>query len=114
MEYRVRMMTPEERLARAEDLLQGARKYMTPEELRKLEAIDAEYEAFCDRVDAGEDTLLDPYAAQAPEEFFAVASEAFFVAPQDFRAEHPRVHGLLVTFFRQDPAAHLDRAARER
>ena len=53
-----------------------------------------------------EETLLDPYAAEAPEEFFAVASEAFFVAPHDFRAEHPRFYELLRGFFRQDPAAH--------
>ena len=68
--------------------------------------LTAEYDDFCDRVDAEEDTLLDPYAAEAPEEFFAVASEAFFVAPQDFRAEHPQMYELLRSFFRQDPASH--------
>ena len=70
-----------------------------------IEVLDAEYEAFCDRLDAGEETLLDPYAAEAPEEFFAVASEAFFVAPRHFRAEHPRLYVLLSGFFLQDPAA---------
>ncbi|MEP7296181.1 MAG: M90 family metallopeptidase [Burkholderiales bacterium] len=64
-----------------------------------------EYDAFCERVDAEEETLLDPYAAEAEEEFFAVASEAFFVAPTDFKAEHPRLYDLLSGFFRQDPAA---------
>ena len=68
--------------------------------------LDPEYDDFCARVDAGEDTLLDPYAAEAPEEFFAVASEAFFVAPQDFAAEHPKLYALLRGFFKQDPAAH--------
>lgn len=62
------------------------------------------YDAFCASVDADEDTLLDPYAAEAPEEFFAVASEAFFVAPHDFAAEHPALYDLLRDFFRQDPA----------
>ena len=71
-----------------------------------LAVLTAEYDAFCARIDADEDTLLDPYAAQAPEEFFAVASEAFFVAPRDFLAEHPRLYELLRGFFRQDPAAH--------
>ena len=71
-----------------------------------IKVLDAEYDAFCERIDAGEDTLLDPYAAEAPEEFFAVASEAFFVAPRDFRAEHPRVYELLRGFFQQDPASH--------
>jgi Mlc titration factor MtfA (ptsG expression regulator) len=67
------------------------------------EVLDAEFNAFCDRVDDGQDTLLDPYAAEAPEEFFAVASEAFFVAAADFRGEHPRLHALLRDFYRQDP-----------
>ncbi len=69
-----------------------------------VRVLDAEFDAFCARVDAGEDTLLDPYGAEAEEEFFAVASEAFFVAPHDFRAEHPRLYDLLSGFFRQDPA----------
>ena len=69
-----------------------------------IDVISAEYEAFCDRVDDGEDTLLDPYAAEAMEEFFAVAAEAFFVAPRAFRAEHEALHELLCGFFRQDPA----------
>jgi len=64
-----------------------------------------EYQAFCEWVDAGEDTLLDPYGAESPEEFFAVASEAFFVAPQDMRDEHAALYALLAGYYRQDPAA---------
>lgn len=67
--------------------------------------LDDEFDGFCERIDAGEETLLDPYAAEAPEEFFAVASEAFFVAPGDFLAEHRRLYALLRDFYRQDPAA---------
>jgi Mlc titration factor MtfA (ptsG expression regulator) len=44
-----------------------------------IEVIDTAYEAFCDLVDSGVETVLDPYGAEAPEEFFAVAVEAFFV-----------------------------------
>jgi Mlc titration factor MtfA (ptsG expression regulator) len=66
--------------------------------------LEHEYERFVERVDAGEDTLLDPYGAEAIEEFFAVAAEAFFVAPAEFLDEEPRLHELLVAFFRQDPA----------
>ena len=65
-----------------------------------------DFDAFCERVDAGQDTLLDPYGAQAPEEFFAVAAEAFFVAPLGLRAEHPQLYTLLHGFFQQDPVAH--------
>jgi Mlc titration factor MtfA (ptsG expression regulator) len=71
-----------------------------------IAVLDAEYDAFCARVDAEEDTLLDPYAAEAPEEFFAVASEAFFVAPRALLQEHPRFYQLLRDFFGQDPAAY--------
>ena len=70
---------------------------------RWLQVIGEEYEVFCERVDAGEDTLLDPYGAEAIDEFFAVASEVFFVAPQDLMHEHPRVYDLLASFFEQDP-----------
>ena len=48
---------------------------------------------------------LDPYAARDPAEFFAVASEVFFVAPAPLAATYPRVYGLLVTYYRQDPLA---------
>ena len=66
----------------------------------------SEYERFVARVDAGEDTLVDPYGAEAIEEFFAVASEAFFVAPRQLQHEEPVLYDLLVDFFRQQPAAH--------
>ncbi|MEO8155379.1 MAG: M90 family metallopeptidase [Rhizobacter sp.] len=65
----------------------------------------ARYEAFCAQVEAGEDTLLDPYGAEAPSEFFAVTCEAFFVAPLDLQAEHAQVYALLKKFFAQDPAS---------
>lgn len=72
---------------------------------RWIEVIDAEWEQFCERIDAGEATLIDPYGGEAVEEFFAVAVEAFFVAPAAMRAEEPRMYALLAEFFRQDPAA---------
>ncbi len=70
-----------------------------------VRVLGAEYDAFCERVDADEETLLDPYAAEAPEEFFAVAAEAFFVAPLEFLGEHPALYELLRGYFQQDPAA---------
>ena len=70
-----------------------------------LRVLEAEYEAFCQRVDDEEDTLLDPYAAEAIEEFFAVACEVFFVAPHDLQSEHPPLYDLLRGFFKQDPGS---------
>ncbi|HWT14215.1 MAG TPA: M90 family metallopeptidase [Patescibacteria group bacterium] len=39
-----------------------------------------------DEADAEPETDIDPYAAEAPEEFFAVATEAYFSCPQALRA----------------------------
>jgi MtfA peptidase len=64
-----------------------------------------EYRAFVARVDSGQTTVLDPYGAHAEEEFFAVASEAFFVSPQAMKKEHPALYGMFLRFYRQDPAA---------
>lgn len=61
------------------------------------------YEDFCARVDAGEPTALDPYAAEHPAEFFAVASEAFFTAPDGLFHAYPAVYRQLAAFYRQDP-----------
>lgn len=66
-----------------------------------LDVIEPEWAEFCERVDAGEVTLIDPYGAESLEEFFAVAVEAFFVAPLEMKNEQPRLHALLAGFFRQ-------------
>ena len=71
---------------------------------RWLNALADEFEHFAQAVERDEDTFLDPYGAEALEEFFAVAAEAFFVAPQELKSEQPRVYALLKDFFRQDPA----------
>lgn len=46
---------------------------------------------------------LDPYAARNPAEFFAVASEAFFVLPEPLAASYPEVYRLLARYYRQNP-----------
>jgi Mlc titration factor MtfA (ptsG expression regulator) len=48
---------------------------------------------------------LDPYAAQHPAEFFAVASEAFFVDPEPLAAVYPDVYRQLVLYYRQETLA---------
>jgi len=49
-------------------------------------------------------TLLDPYGATDPAEFFAVASEAFFGQPARMAAEHPELYAELARFYAIDPA----------
>jgi Mlc titration factor MtfA (ptsG expression regulator) len=54
-------------------------------------------------------TVLDPYAAEGPAEFFAVATETFFEAPLTFRSTYPDLYRLMRDFYRLDPVgwAHL-------
>ena len=63
------------------------------------------YDAFVAEVDAGRETAIDPYAAEAPEEFFAVASEYHFSDPQLLRAEMPKVAAHLERFYGPSPFA---------
>ncbi|WP_266067586.1 M90 family metallopeptidase [Microbulbifer thermotolerans] len=51
--------------------------------------------------------VLDLYGAESPAEFFAVATEAFFVIPHEMRAAHPQLYRELSSFYRVDPAALL-------
>jgi tetratricopeptide (TPR) repeat protein len=52
----------------------------------------------------GKDTLLDPYGAESLPEFFAVATETFFLQPAELRADMPAVYNLLSSCYRQDPS----------
>jgi Mlc titration factor MtfA (ptsG expression regulator) len=70
---------------------------------RWVEVMNAAFQNFQQRVDSGEDTRLDPYGAELPTEFFAVASEAFFEAPRLLMDEYPDVFEQLKQFYRQDP-----------
>jgi MtfA peptidase len=79
--------------------LQGAERRQ-----RWLSVLEGEYESFCGWIDAGRDTVLDPYGASEIGEFFAVAVEAFFVAPDEMRIEHPQLYALFAEYFQQDPA----------
>ena len=70
-----------------------------------IAVIDPAFERFCAEVDAGRETLLDPYGATGVDEFFAVSVETFFTNPQAMRARHPAWYGLLARYFQQDPAS---------
>ena len=53
----------------------------------------------------GMPTVLDPYGAQNPAEFFAVAVECFFERAALLREHHPELYAELADYFRQEPAA---------
>jgi Mlc titration factor MtfA (ptsG expression regulator) len=76
------------------------------------EAFAAAYADLNRQAAAGEEPALDPYGAESPAEFFAVASEAFFEIPDLLNAEYPAVYSQLRAFYRQDPLARLGAGAR--
>jgi len=63
------------------------------------------YEHFRMRVQRGDRTAIDPYAAESPAEFFAVLSEVFFVDPALLRHEYLGVYQQFARFYRQEPEA---------
>jgi MtfA peptidase len=69
--------------------------------------LEASFERLNRALDAGREPFLDPYGAEAIEEFFPVAAEAFFVAPLALREEQPQLYELFAGYFHQDPAAAL-------
>ena len=69
------------------------------------QVMQASYKRFCARVGRGVDTAVDPYGAESLEEFFAVTTESFFVAPAQLRGEFPALYTLYVGYFQQDPGA---------
>lgn len=66
---------------------------------RWIGTFQAEYEQFCNDVEAGKKTWLDPYAAEAPDEFFAVTSESYFSAPDLLAQALPAVYRELRAFY---------------
>lgn len=63
------------------------------------------YDALAKQVDAGRRTLIDGYAAEAPEEFFAVATEYHFSDPRTLRKAMPGVATHLERFYGPSPFA---------
>lgn len=63
----------------------------------------AEYARLVAMVEAGEEPLIDPYAAECPEEFLAVTSEYHFSAPAVLARHSPALAAALATAY--GPAA---------
>lgn len=65
---------------------------------------NAAYDTFQHWLESGADLPFDEYAATDPAEFFAVATETFFLRPTELLASLPGVYDQLARFYRQDPA----------
>jgi len=61
------------------------------------------FDTFAERVDRNRRVAIDPYAAEAPEEFFAVCSEYHFSDPATLRREMPTVAAHLERFYGRAP-----------
>ena len=65
------------------------------------ETWSAAYDKLRRQLEAGEPGFIDAYAATSPAEFFAVASEYFFTAPEILQSASPGVYRQLTVFYRQ-------------
>jgi len=57
------------------------------------------YDALRADVDAGREPAIDAYAAEGPDEFFAVCTEYWFTAPEVMREHFPAVAARLGEFY---------------
>jgi Mlc titration factor MtfA (ptsG expression regulator) len=70
-----------------------------------LFVLTTHYQDFCDKLSlterfGGAAQWLDPYAAESIDEFFAVASEAYFVNPENFARDFAELVPLFDAFFK--------------
>lgn len=63
----------------------------------------AAFEVLNESADMEEETLLDPYGATDPAEFFAVATETFFERADEMALDHPALFNELKKYYCVDP-----------
>jgi Mlc titration factor MtfA (ptsG expression regulator) len=66
--------------------------------------LSQEYEELQGLVGRHKKSLLNPYAAKNPAEFFAVVTETFFERPRKLKREKPELYKELSIFYKVDPA----------
>jgi MtfA peptidase len=64
-----------------------------------IAAFQPAYDALCVEVEAGVETAIDPYAAEGPDEFFAVVSEYWFTDAAYLAEVLPKVAAELQLFY---------------
>jgi Mlc titration factor MtfA (ptsG expression regulator) len=85
----------------ADGSIDGTPPLPTKRDLEEWTAICARaYRELRVATDLGIATLIDPYGATNEAEFFAVATETFFLRPALLRTEHPELYALLAKFYR--------------
>jgi MtfA peptidase len=71
------------------------------------EIMTVEYQQLCDRTAKGQKTVMNPYGATNPAEFFAVATETFFEKPHQFMAHHGALYDQLQRYYQFDPLGRV-------
>ena len=66
--------------------------------------MNQEFNALIARLARREPSVIDPYAATSPAEFFAVTTELFFERPDALAAESPALFEQLRRCYRLDPS----------
>jgi len=61
------------------------------------------FDRFQTKLDKGRRTVIDPYGATNPAEFFAVLTETFYEKPKQLKKNYPKVYEQLSTYYRVDP-----------
>jgi len=69
------------------------------------DALSEAYERLLQAARQHEPSLLRPYGAKNPPEFFAVATEAFFLYPVQLKQGEADLYSALCHYFKQDPAS---------
>ena len=65
--------------------------------------LSGEYDRLREHVEGHRPHVLDDYGATNLAEFFAVATEAFFMLPAELHSQHRDLYALLRSFYRLDP-----------
>ncbi|MEN1729243.1 MAG: M90 family metallopeptidase [Pseudomonadota bacterium] len=76
---------------------------------RWAEVMKREFEDHVKRVKRELPTVIDPYGATNPAEFFAVLTETFYEEPNDLNQHHPNLYAEMKRFYGLDPLRWLYR-----
>jgi Mlc titration factor MtfA (ptsG expression regulator) len=87
----------------------GGQPPLTTESLQqKWPLVQREFRALVQEVLHHQPTWLDPYAAEKPEEFFAVVTESFFEEPAGLFENHPELFEVFAELYRVDPRSWFE------
>jgi Mlc titration factor MtfA (ptsG expression regulator) len=88
-----------------DETMDGAPGLASPDAYRQWsQTFWREFDRLREDLHNGLPTLIDPYAATAPAEFFAVVTEVFFQRPRELATMHASLYEQLRRYYRLDPA----------